>query len=163
MAKQSAGILLYRIKEGGPEFLLIHPGGPFWRGKDIHAWSVPKGEFDEELPLDAAKREFTEETGVHLSGEFIELIPVKQKSGKIVYCYALEGNMDPNLLKSNFFELEWPPKSGRKQSFPEADKAGWFNLEQAREKINEYQMSLLDQVAKLLGNQSNIPASEAEI
>jgi predicted NUDIX family NTP pyrophosphohydrolase len=150
MAKQSAGILLYRNGESGPEFLLVHPGGPFWAKKDLHAWSVAKGEFEEEDPLDAAKREFEEETGVRLSGDFIRLEPVRQKSGKTVYCYALEGDIDTAIIRSNSFEIEWPPRSGRMQSFPEVDKAGWFSTEVAIEKINESQVSLIQQVLKIL-------------
>src|SRR5512140_2844686 len=120
MPKQSAGILLFRITGKVPEFFLVHPGGPFWAKKDFNSWSVPKGEFEDgEEPLSAAKREFEEETGSKISGDFIELRPVKLKSGKKVFCYAVRGDLDQASLKSNTFEIEWPPASGRKQSFPE--------------------------------------------
>jgi len=140
MLKQSAGILLYRITGKGPEFFLVHPGGPFWAKKDLNSWSIPKGEFSEdEETLAAAIREFEEETSSRVSGDFIELTPVKQKSGKKVFCYAMRGDLDPGSIKSNTFEIEWPPASGRKQSFPEIDKAGWFDKETALKKINESQ------------------------
>src|SRR5688572_7623694 len=144
MAKKSAGILLYRSENKIPEVFLVHPGGPFWVKKDDGAWSIPKGEFDDgEDPLDAAKREFEEETGTKISGEFIALNPVKQKSGKIVYAWAIEGNIDPAKIKSNEFEIEWPPKSGRMKSFPEIDKAAWFDLNSATKKIIESQSALI--------------------
>lgn len=145
MAKKSAGILLYRIENKTPEVFLVHPGGPFWAKKDDGAWSIPKGEFEgDEEPLTAAKREFEEETGKKISGEFIELTPVKQKSGKIVYAWAIEGNLDPAKIRSNDFEIEWPPKSGKMKTFPEIDKAGWFDLSEAKKKILESQSPLID-------------------
>ncbi len=126
-SKKSAGILLYRLVNETTEVLLVHPGGPFWSKKDLGAWSIPKGEFDEdENPLDAAIREMEEETGLKTSGDFIELTPLKQKSGKLVYAWALQKDIDPEKIKSNHFEIEWPPKSGTKRSFPEIDKAAWF-------------------------------------
>ena len=147
MAKQSAGILLYRIKSNDLEVFLVHPGGPFWAKKDEGAWSIPKGEFeDEEDPLAAAKREFEEETGLKISGEFIELHPVKQKSGKMVYAWAVEGDVDPLKIKSNEFEIEWPPKSGKMKSFPEIDKAAWFNLTEAKKKIIAAQTGLIKEL-----------------
>ena len=147
MAKQSAGILLYRIKSNDLEVFLVHPGGPFWAKKDEGAWSIPKGEFeDEEDPLAAAKREFEEETGLKISGEFIELHPVKQKSGKMVYAWAVEGDVDPLKIKSNEFEIEWPPKSGKMKSFPEIDKAAWFNLTEAKKKIITAQTGLIKEL-----------------
>lgn len=147
MPKQSAGILLYRIKDSKTEFFLVHPGGPFWAKKDNGAWSIPKGEFSEsENPQAAAIREFTEETGHKISGEFIELKPVKQKGGKTVYCFALRKDIDPKDITSNTFEMEWPPKSGRKQSFPEIDRAGWFEEEEARKKILESQVPFIDEL-----------------
>ena len=116
MEKKSAGILLYRLKNKFLEVLLVHPGGPFWTKKDLGAWSIPKGEFTkDENPLDAAKREFQEELGIDCTGEFIPLTPIKQRGGKIVHAWALEGDIAPNQIKSNTFEMEWPPKSGRKQ------------------------------------------------
>ena len=147
MAKQSAGILLYRIKSNDLEVFLVHPGGPFWAKKDEGAWSIPKGEFeDEEDPLAAAKREFEEETGLKISGEFIQLDPVKQKSGKMVYAWAVEGDLDPLKIKSNEFEIEWPPKSGKMKSFPEIDKAAWFNLTEAKKKIITGQTGLIKEL-----------------
>jgi predicted NUDIX family NTP pyrophosphohydrolase len=151
MPKQSAGILLYRVANKNLEVFLIHPGGPFWAKKDDGAWSIPKGEFeDDEEPLSAAKREFEEETGIKISGEFIQLNPIKQKSGKIVYAWAVEGDIDPVKIKSNSFEIEWPPKSGKMKSFPEIDKAAWFNLSDALTKINVGQMSLIKELESKL-------------
>jgi len=147
--KKSAGILLYRKKNFHLEFFLIHPGGPFYFRKDNGVWSIPKGEFEEgEEPLQAAIREFGEETGHEVRGDFQELSPIKQKNGKVVFAWALEGEADENKVVSNKFEMEWPPKSGRKQSFPEADRAGWFGVDEAKEKINPGQAPLLDEVLK---------------
>ena len=149
MPKQSAGILLFRKKDHQLEIFLIHPGGPFFKNKDIGAWSIPKSEFlDNEDTLAAAKREFFEETGLVVDGDFIPLNPVKLKSGKKVYAWALEGDIDHENITSNLFELEWPPKSGKKQSFPEVDTAGWFNIEEARIKINKAQVAFIDELAK---------------
>ena len=149
--KKSAGILLYRIKKNVLEVFIVHPGGPFWAKKDDGSWSIPKGEFtDPENPLEAAKREFSEETGCMLSGNFIELKPIKQKGGKVVFCWALEGDIDPATVKSNTFELEWPPKSGKKREFPEIDKGEWFTVPEARIKINEQQVDLIDQLVAIL-------------
>ena len=150
MAKQSAGILLYRKSEE-PEVLLVHPGGPFFAKKDAGSWSIPKGEYlSDEDPLDAAKREFKEETGMDLKGEFLALLPIKQPGGKIVTAWAVEGELDPETLVSNSFEMIWPPGSGKLRSFPEVDKAAWFTIEIAKQKINKGQISLLDQLADLL-------------
>jgi predicted NUDIX family NTP pyrophosphohydrolase len=147
MPKKSAGILLYRFHNNLPEILLVHPGGPFWAKKDAGAWSIPKGEFEEnENPLDAAKREVEEETGIKVSGKLIELTPVKQKSGKIIYAWAVQGDFDDAEIKSNTFEIEWPPKSGKKQSFPEVDKAGWFTMEEAKQKIVPGQAPLIEEL-----------------
>lgn len=149
MASKSAGILLYRIKNKELEVLLVHPGGPFWKNKDEGAWSIPKGEFDEnERPFDAALREVKEEMGLELKGNFIELTPVKQKSGKLVYAWALEQDFNPTLIKSNTFEIEWPPKSGKKKEFPEIDKAEWFDIKTAKEKIISAQGSLLEELCQ---------------
>ena len=147
MPKQSAGILLYRIRNKTLELFLVHPGGPFFANKDHGAWSIPKGEFEnDEEPLAAAKREFKEETGMELSGEFIQLAFIKQKSGKMVYAWAVEGDIDPEKIKSNNFEIEWPPKSGKMKTFPEIDKAAWFNLNEAIVKINSGQLALIKEL-----------------
>lgn len=147
MPKKSAGILLYRTVNKKLEVFLVHPGGPFWAKKDIGAWSIPKGEFDDdEEPLAAAKREFKEETGVEISGEFIQLASIKQKSGKIVYAWAVEGDIDPAKIKSNTFEIEWPPRSGKLQTFPEIDKAEWFNYIEAQKKIISAQSPLIEEL-----------------
>jgi predicted NUDIX family NTP pyrophosphohydrolase len=149
--KQSAGILVYRLVKKKPEVLLVHPGGPLWKNKDAAAWSIPKGEFEDDEPaLKAAQREFEEETGIKPTGKFIELQPVKQKSGKTVYAWALEAEIDPSIIKSNLFEMEWPPKSGKKASFPEIDRADWFDMTTGKEKINAYQVPLLEQLEILL-------------
>ena len=150
--KTSAGILLYRLSDDEPEVFLVHPGGPFWAKKDEGAWSVPKGLFEEEEnPLDAARREFREETGSDISGNFMELTPLRQPSGKVVYVWAVEGNIDATSIKSNMFSMEWPPKSGKEQEFPEVDKGGWFTMAQAREKLLPGQRGFLDQLQDHLG------------
>lgn len=150
MHKHSAGILLYRFNNQVLEVFLVHPGGPFFTKKDNGAWSIPKGEFlEEENPLDAAKREFKEETGVEISGSnFIELVPIEQRNNKTVYAWGLQGDIDTSIIKSNTFELEWPPDSGKKKSFPEIDKGEWFNMAIAKGKINERQLPLLDELLK---------------
>lgn len=151
MAGQSAGILVYRRNKKTIEFFLVHPGGPFWAKKDLGAWSIPKGEYEpHEDPLAAAKREFLEETGQKISGEFTALTPVKQKAGKIVKAWLVEGDVDVEAISSNSFEMEWPPKSGRKQSFPEIDKGGWFDAATAKGKINGNQAPLLDEAIQLI-------------
>lgn len=133
------------------QVLLVHPGGPFWKNKDDGAWTIPKGEFtDGEEALDAAKREFREETGMKVNGKSIPLSPVKQKSGKWIYAWAIMGDIDPATIQSNSFEMEWPPKSGKKQSFPEIDKAAWFTLAEAATKINPAQVALLQELADKL-------------
>lgn len=138
---------MYRLTDLKLEVLLVHPGGPFWAKKDLNSWSIPKGEFtDDENPFDAAKREFEEETGFPLSGNFIGLTPVRQKGGKQVFCYACEGNIDPQTIKSNTFEMEWPPKSGRKHVFPEIDRGEWFDIAQAKLKIIGSQEILIDEL-----------------
>jgi predicted NUDIX family NTP pyrophosphohydrolase len=151
MAKQSAGLLLYRVRQAAPEVFLVHPGGPFWAKKDTGAWSIPKGEAepDEDL-LARARREFTEETGFAVDGEFRPLAPVRQSGGKIVHAWAVEGDCDAAAIKSNTFDLEWPPRSGRVQAFPEVDRAQWFALAAAREKINRAQLGLIDELERLL-------------
>lgn len=152
MAKnQSAGLLLYRKYKNILEVFLVHPGGPVWKNKDESAWSIPKGEFDEnEEPLQAAIREFLEETGIPVSGEFMELKPVIQKGGKKVYAWALEKNIDAATIQSNHFEMEWPPRSGKYQSFPEVDKGAWFTLDEATKKINVMQAALIEELQKKL-------------
>ena len=149
--KKSAGILLYRLKNKVLEVFLVHPGGPFWKNKDAGAWSIPKGEFTEgEDALDAAKREIHEETGVAFDGDFIALLPVKQQSGKTVYAWALQSDIDPAQLISNTFEMEWPPRSGKKQLFPEVDKGAWFSVPEALKKINEFQSAFIVELSGLL-------------
>ena len=147
MMKKSAGILLFKRTQEPLQVLLVHPGGPFFVKKDAGVWSIPKGEFiDDEESLVAAKREFFEETGKHVEGPFIPLEPVKLKSGKVIYAWAVESDFDTSGLKSNNFSIEWPPKSGLIKEFPEVDKAGWFTITEAREKISLGQSQLLDQL-----------------
>jgi predicted NUDIX family NTP pyrophosphohydrolase len=149
--KRSAGILLYKRDGDGIRVLLVHPGGPFWRNKDAGAWSIPKGEIDErEDPLAAARREFTEETGIALSGDFLSLGEIRQKGGKIVTAFAHCRDIDPGAIKSNTFECEWPPRSGRRQTFAEIDRAEWFDPATARTKINAGQAVLLERLGGAL-------------
>jgi predicted NUDIX family NTP pyrophosphohydrolase len=151
MPNRSAGILLYRRTPTGLEVFLVHPGGPLWAKKDVAAWSIPKGQFaDDEEPLAAARREFAEETGIAVDGEFLKLEPVKQPSGKVVLVWALEGDCATDIT-SNCFTMEWPPKSGRQAEFPEVDRAEWFPVDIAREKLTKGQVSLLDQLTALVG------------
>ncbi|MEP6927709.1 MAG: NUDIX domain-containing protein [Ginsengibacter sp.] len=151
--KKSAGILLYRKSKNVLEVFLVHPGGPFWKNKDEAAWSIPKGEFDEnEEPLQAAIREFLEETGITVSGNFIELTPVILKTGKKVFAWALEKNIDANIIVSNHFEMEWPPRSGKFQNFPEVDKGGWLTIDEAKKKINAMQFALIEELQKKLNS-----------
>jgi predicted NUDIX family NTP pyrophosphohydrolase len=153
MTKHSAGLLMHRRRAGRLEVFLVHPGGPFWKNKDAGAWSIPKGEFGPgDDALAAARREFLEETGFEARGEFFPLTPVTQAGGKVVQAWAVEGDLDPEKIKSNTFWLEWPPNSGKEQEFPEVDKAGWFGLEEAKGKINKAQVRLLEELeAKLIG------------
>jgi len=149
--KQSAGILLYRMRDGSPEVFLVHPGGPFWAGKDAGAWSIPKGEFEGgDDPLEAAKREFLEETGSPIDGTFLALAPLKQRSGKVVHAFAVQGDLDAASIGSNTFSMEWPPHSGKQQEFPEVDKGGWFTINAAREKLLAGQRGFLDELEVLL-------------
>jgi predicted NUDIX family NTP pyrophosphohydrolase len=146
MAKVSTGLLLYR-RRPALEVFLVHPGGPFWAKKDEGAWTIPKGEIAEgEEPLQTAVREFTEETGFTVDGDFRPLRPIRQAGGKIVHAWAVEGDCDPAALRSNTFTMAWPPKSGRMKEFPEVDRAAWFTLEEARTKILSAQTALLDQL-----------------
>jgi predicted NUDIX family NTP pyrophosphohydrolase len=151
--KQSAGILLFKIVNKKTLVLLVHPGGPFWKNKDIGAWSIPKGEFTSpENPLQAAIREFEEEVGTRIDGDFIKLNPVKLKSGKIIHAWALEKNLDVSVFKSNEVEIEWPPKTGKIITIPEIDKAEWFTANQALNKIHPGQADLILQLAKKINN-----------
>lgn len=153
MPKESAGLLLFRRRADGVAVFLVHPGGPFWAKKDEQAWSIPKGEFAAgEPPLTAARREFTEETGLSVDGDVIALPPCKQSGGKVVHAFAVEGDADPAAVKSNLFELEWPPRSGRRQAFPEIDRAAWFPLATARSKIHKGQLPLLDALERMLAS-----------
>ena len=155
MEKKSAGILLFRITQKITEVMLVHPGGPFWEKKDLGSWSIPKGEFEPgDDPLAAAIREVEEETGLRLEGNFIALTPIRQKSGKIIYAWALEGDQKIDKITSNQFEMVWPPKSGVKKSFPEVDKAAWFNLDVAAGKIIPGQAPLLVQLAEILATRA---------
>lgn len=150
MPKQSAGILLYRKAAHGLQVFLVHPGGPFFKNKDEGSWSVPKGEYlPDEDPLMAAKREFREETGHEITGDFIALNAIKQKGGKTVLAWAVEGCIDPGNIKSNTFEIEWPPRSGKKQTFDEIDRAEWFDMATAKIKINPAQAALIDELAAI--------------
>ena len=150
MPKLSAGLLLYRLRGAGPQVLLVHPGGPFWKNKDDGAWTIPKGEpaDDAEDLLQVARREFAEELGVAPEGQFVALQPVKQKAGKTVYAWCVEGDFDPSSVRSNTFEIEWPPKSGRRATFPEVDRAEWFDFPAARLKINPAQIALLTELER---------------
>lgn len=150
MTKKSAGILLYRILNNYLELFLVHPGGPFYVNKDLGVWSIPKGEFENEEPVDAALREFYEETGMQLEANLIYLDEIKMKSGKIIYCWAAEKNFDPSVMKSNLFELEWPPKSGKMQTFPEMDKGEWFTVGIAKEKIHSSQIPFVERLLNTL-------------
>jgi predicted NUDIX family NTP pyrophosphohydrolase len=151
-SRRSAGLLLYRLRGGSPEVLLVHPGGPFWARKDLGAWTLPKGEpAPGEEPLEAARREFREETGFSPEGPFLPLPPVRQRGGKEVLAWAVAGDVDPSALRSNTFSLEWPPRSGRRAEFPEVDRAAWFGIEAARERILPGQAPLLDELLRVLG------------
>lgn len=152
MPSASAGILGYR-KRREVEVLLVHPGGPFWRNKDLGAWSIPKGEYAEEEDAEiAARREFAEELGLELSMPLLALGQVKQRGGKIVTAFAAEFDVDVRSIRSNSFEMEWPPRSGKRQTFPEVDRAEWFTLAEAHEKINAGQRPLLERLAQVVGS-----------
>jgi len=151
-ARRSAGILLYRRRKGRLEVLLVHPGGPFWAKKDAGAWTIPKGEIGEdENALDAARREFAEETGIALEGRFAPLAPLRQPSGKTIEAWMSEGDCDAAAVRSNLFSMEWPPRSGKQQEFPEIDRAGWFGLAEAREKLIAGQRGFIDELESALG------------
>ena len=155
MPKRSAGLLVYREASDGIEVFLVHPGGPLWAKKDDGAWSIPKGELEpDEDPLAAARREFTEETGFAPSGEMLPLTPLRQPSSKFVYAWAVRGDFDPAALRSGTFSMEWPPKSGRHASFPEVDRAAWFRLDAARQKILKGQTGFLDELETKLARRA---------
>lgn len=157
MPKKSAGLLMYRYHDGAIQTFLVHPGGPFWAKKDLAAWSIPKGEYiPEEDSFTAAKREFEEETGLKASGNFIPLSPIKQPSGKIIHVWAFEGDCEPSTIKSNVFSMEWPPRSGQQQEFPEIDRAGWFSIEDAKVKIQPGQLGFLLELYRILSENSSI-------
>lgn len=155
MSKKSGGILPFRFRDSRLEVMLVHPGGPFWEGKDAAAWSISKGLFEEgESPLVAAKREFREETGFEVDGDFIELGEIKQHSGKIVYAWAVEKDLDEMNVVSNNFTMEWPKRSGIMREFPEIDRAGWFEIESARKKILKGQQDFIDRLISAIGGPS---------
>ena len=150
--KKSAGILLFRDTAGRLEVLLVHPGGPFWAAKDAGAWSIPKGGIDAgEDPLAAARREFEEETGTRPTGEPLALEPRRQPGGKLVYAWAMRGDLDHTAVTSMTYSMEWPPRSGRRQDFPEVDRAAWFALDEARTKILKGQAPFLDELERVVG------------
>ena len=151
MAKRSAGLMMYRRRDGILEVLLVHPGGPFWRGKNVGAWGIPKGEVEPDEPLlEAAQREFTEETALVPEGPYLALGWVRLSRGKRVYAWAFQGDCDPTAIVSNTFEAEWPPRSGRTQSFPEVDKAAFFDIESASRALHAAQVPLLDRLTRSL-------------
>ena len=153
MPKKSAGLLVYHETRNGMEVFLVHPGGPFWVNKDDGVWSIPKGEFlENEEPLNAAKREFEEETGFTFRGEFQPLDPLVQPSGKIVYAWASKGDLDAGAVKSNTFSIEWPRGSGNIKEFPEVDRGGWFLIKIAKRKILRGQAGFLEQLEKRVAN-----------
>jgi len=153
MIKKSAGILAYRKRAGELQVFLMHPGGPFWKKKDSGAWSIPKGEVaDNETDEATARREFEEETGFVITGNLIPLKPIRQKNGKIVTAWAVEQDLDADKIKSNLFEMEWPPKSGKYQQFPEMDRAAWFSVKEAEMKMIEGQTPLLDELLEKLSS-----------
>lgn len=159
--KRSAGILPFRVRREGPELFLVHPGGPFWKNKDDGAWSIAKGEIDpNEEPLRAAQREFREETSLPLAGTFVELEPVTIASGKEIVAWAVECDLDASAMRSNTFTIEWPPRSGKAEEFPEADRAAWFPWQMALQKVTTGQVPLLLQLLALLGV-SATPSSAA--
>lgn len=157
MAKVSAGLILYRLVDGRLQVLLVHPGGPLWAKKDAGAWSIPKGEIGEgEDALAAAKREFEEETSIKPAGDFMPLEAIKQKSGKIVRAWAFAGDCDPHSIVSNSFTMEWPLRSGKQKEFPEVDRAEFFDLDEAKRRINPAQVALLSELQEKLKERSAI-------
>ncbi|MEW6571838.1 MAG: NUDIX domain-containing protein [Nitrospirota bacterium] len=161
MARKSAGLLMYRYRDGVLQVLLVHLGGPYWAGKEKGAWSIPKGEYEpDEDPLSAAQREFEEETGFKPGGHFIPLKPARQRSGKIIAAWAFEGDCDPAALKSNTFRIEWPPHSGKIQIFPEIDRAAWFDIRKAKEKISPGQVDFLSDLEQIIFSQKSKKRAE---
>ncbi|HEU0198937.1 MAG TPA: NUDIX domain-containing protein [Burkholderiaceae bacterium] len=161
--KRSAGLLMFRRRGAGIEVLLVHPGGPYWVNKDLGAWSIPKGEYlDPEEPLAAAQREFQEETGCSPVGPFITLGDLKQRSGKVVSAWAFEGDCDALAVRSNSFEMEWPPKSGKLATFPEVDRAAWFGTDEARRRILPGQAAFIDALEQHLAAAGNAAAPQAD-
>ena len=153
MPHQSAGLLVYRGGPGALEVFLVHPGGPFWAKKDAAAWSIPKGEYGpDEDALAAARREFREETGLEVAGEFRPLQPIRQPGGKLIAAWAVRADLDPSAIRSNTFQLQWPPRSGQFRAFPEVDRAAWFPLSEARVRILKGQLALLEQLEALAGS-----------
>jgi predicted NUDIX family NTP pyrophosphohydrolase len=151
MGKKSAGLVMYRFRDSQLEVLLVHPGGPFWEKKDDGAWSIPKGEYnDDEEPLSVAKREFKEETGYEAHGDFLPLHPIKQPSRKVVTAWAFEGDCDARTVKSNTFTMEWPPHSGKQAEFPEIDRARWFLINRAKKKLLRGQIGFIEELCELL-------------
>jgi predicted NUDIX family NTP pyrophosphohydrolase len=152
MPRVSAGLLMYRRRPAGLEVLLVHPGGPFWAKKDLGAWTIPKGEIAEgEDELATARREFEEETGLRPAGTLIPLGSVKQKGGKVVHAWAFEGDADAGAIRSNTYQVQWPPGSGEWRAFPEVDRAEWFPLDEARRRINPAQAALIDTLERIAG------------
>jgi predicted NUDIX family NTP pyrophosphohydrolase len=155
--KESAGLLMYRLRDSTLEVFLVHPGGPYWAKKDLGSWSIPKGEFEEgEDRLNAAKREFREETGFLPEGSFAALTPVKQPGGKTVYAWAVRGDCDAETIVSNRFSIEWPPRSGKRQEFPEVDRAGWFTMDVAKEKILKGQLGFLEELRRIVDEEPSL-------
>ena len=155
MKKQSAGLIMFRVRENVLEALLAHPGGPFWRSKDAGAWTIPKGEIDNAADaLATAQREFVEETGFKPIGPFHSLGSVIQKSGKVIHAWAFRGDCDPSTIRSNFVEIEWPPRSGRRITIPEIDRAAFFNLREASQKLNPAQVPFLTRLEEIQMRQS---------
>ncbi len=151
MSKKSAGILMYRFRTEVIEVLLVHPGGPFWAKKDLGSWSIPKGEHkNAEDPFTVAKREFQEETGFQVDGNFLPLTSLKQPGGKIVSIWAVEGNCDASEIKSNTFLMEWPPRSEKKQEFPEVDRGEWYTIDMAKNKLLKGQVGFIEELCELL-------------
>lgn len=157
MPKKSSGLLMFREGENGFEVLLVHPGGPLYAKKDEGCWAIPKGEFDDEDPLEAAIREFHEETHFDSAPPYLPLGPIRQKGGKEVHAWAFSGDCDPSKLESDTFEMEWPPRSGRERRFPEVDRAAWFTLEEARRRILPSQADLLDRLVAAVDRSRGAP------
>ena len=160
--RKSAGLVLYRLHQNYLEVFLVHPGGPYWKGREEGAWSIPKGEFGEkEDPLDTAIREFREETGQEVNGEFLELGKVQQKGGKLVWAWAVEGDIEADNIRSNTFRQEWPYKSGKWITVPEVDKGGWFSVEEAKIKMNPAQLEFIARLVEILKKEDSGNAEPA--